>query len=405
MLTVHALQFGLNADSIWIWGVAFSLFDFLGAPGFVFAAGISLSLSVRRKAHRYHASSLYDHRIQRDVWFSSLLLLAIGFAFNLVGRYAQDGIAGIWAWYVLQTIAVLRLVAYYLLKLPRGYRVALAFGVVAATPIVLDFFYGYQAISEVGGVLWHALFHPSFENPPFPFLAYILVGTVVGGALFRQQSQSPALLPLFRRQYVLQMSCTLPAGRHVHTPHEPLHGIAVKAGVILVLASVWLGGLQLTTFDLGFRMISILNTNPWGDVAGVPLFLARNSYASVVFNLGCQLALFGWLHYRAGQKRGPKLRRPSSPASQASRGRRARTRRPLLSELGSLSLTIYLYHHLFVFLFTNQFTTLTIWPAWAGVLILNALLARIWTRKARGRGSVEWAISKLRRLLFTNLGA
>lgn len=359
-IIVHVLYAGLNAQSRWFWGFYYSLFDFVGAPGFVFAAGVSLALAVHRKTQSLECTSPFDRRVQRDVWFSSIFLLLIAFAFNVVGRAGADGFFSFWAWFVLQSVAICRLLAYYSLKWSKLTRVVLALGIIAIAPATFKAASGWAEASEVGRVAYYVLYHPSYENTPIPFLAYALVGTVVG-----------------------ETACGKGSGK-APRPDPELRAILVKCGLILLLSAVWVGGLQLTTYDLGYGMVGVLNTNSSWNVTAIPMMFVRGSYANVVYNLGMQCLFFGFLlslQQRRQRSRPTFLKR-------------------YLTSLGSISLTVYLYHHAFVFLFSRTYDVLTVWTLGLPCFVAITGWAYAWTNKLKRRGTVEWSMNKLRRFLF-----
>ncbi|MHA1733361.1 MAG: heparan-alpha-glucosaminide N-acetyltransferase domain-containing protein [Promethearchaeota archaeon] len=376
IIIVHILYAGLEPGSRWFWGMYFWAMDFAGAPAFLFAAGISLAITVRKKEERYKVGTPLSGKIQSEVWFSSLFILALAIAFNVIGGFDEEGAACAWAWNVLQTIAISRLVSYYSLKSPKKGRVIMALFVVLISPFSLQFFSGQAETSVVGGIAWYVLYHPVYGDTLIPYLAYMVFGTVIGDVIFES--------------YMRERDAHRSHDYHFHAAWNTRDAriLIVKVGFFLIMASIWLGGLQPATTDLGTGMLKTLSTRPGADPPVIHSIFLRGSYTSVIFNLGMECVIFGFLLFISRQTSSRGLR--SGTLS------REAERRNFLATIGSMTLTIYLYHNAFGFLVHHVYTPSTIWLPAIGLILINIVPAYAWARWGRGRGSVEWAIKKLR---------
>ncbi len=278
VLIVHTLYAGLSPESYWLWGAYFWVMDFVGAPGFLFAAGVSLSLTVRKKELLLAEQKITRKDIQKEVWFSSLFILGLAFMFNLIGGYDEMGWQSIWAWNVLQTIAITRIACFYCLRLRRTARLIIAFIIVGAAPLLFSTVSGLSEISHAGGVLYYILFNPSYADTFIPYVAYTLVGTIIGDGLYRHLMEDPS-----------------PA---IHKDPDHLGDFRlflIKIGLLIIMISIWLGAWTTTNDSHGTGIVEILSRNPAWNPVEIPLMFFRASYANVIFNIGMDCTLLGVL--------------------------------------------------------------------------------------------------------------
>ena len=104
--------------------------------------------------------------------------------YNFAIGLAINDITYIWAWNVLQTIAISLILAWPLLKTSKILRIIIAAVLLIVNEILLAFLLPYQGEANFYGVLFHILYNPLDQYALLSFFNALLLGTVIGDVLF-----------------------------------------------------------------------------------------------------------------------------------------------------------------------------------------------------------------------------
>ncbi|GAB4327592.1 MAG: hypothetical protein Kow0069_34530 [Promethearchaeota archaeon] len=356
MFVGHLLDWWLAAPSRWVWALTYATFDCLGAGAFVFVSGVSLQISWRRGRGRGGYWVRFSTRTG--------LIGALGLTYNLLGFFRYWGWAAAWSWFVLQTIAVSRLLAAPLLRTSKTTRIVVTLATFAlATPLRNALLLAKDS-SFLGAVAWHALFNPPHENTIFPFFGSFLAGTVTADVLLDAREVRGK------------------EGRESGTI-TPVRGAFAAAGLLVVVGLIL--GAPLVDWDYGYQLLDLLNRHPNWELPGIPLFLVRNSTAWTFFCTGVQVTVMTVLFTARDLDR---VNRPPG------RG---------LGLFGRYSLTLYVLHHVGYYWFTFSLDHRTVWLPLLACTLAFWLLTRVWDAKFGGKGSLEWAFNEVTRNLERRL--
>ncbi|MEZ6055908.1 MAG: heparan-alpha-glucosaminide N-acetyltransferase domain-containing protein [Planctomycetaceae bacterium] len=290
-----------------------------GAPLFALLSGVSYALWVRGQQRRGKC----DEIISRVSIRRGLFVLGVGFAFNVVVWLPEDT----FNWDVLTLIGVSILLLNLLRRLPRIVSLAMALMAVLISPLLRvladynsyweEMYFQYDmTFSDITiGFLVTGYF------PVFPWIAYSLVGAVVGGCLFEtapvDEQDDPAIGSLFGSP----VESNQPSSRLVWWQVTLVPGIALLAVGLLILGGrAFVPDGLATTYFQGWSMYP-------------------PTICYVTGTLGMSLMMLGALHYSI-DRRLPDEGPPKGLLQTAQ----------LFSQY---SFTIYLLHHI-----------VHIWPLW-----------------------------------------
>lgn len=155
------------------------LSNFYPVPVFFMLTGISLVLSIENKRF----SNINKSEIRKYVFKRSFFILVISyFVFNLIIKGPVSNFYQ--SWDMLQLIGGGSLITYFLLKLSKKFRITVACGIVFLTPFIQILFnydtlhYNYPV---QGGIIANMICAGEF--PIFPWLSFIILGSVIGELL------------------------------------------------------------------------------------------------------------------------------------------------------------------------------------------------------------------------------
>ncbi len=344
MLISHMMFWVKISESWWFWQGIMTL-NVLGGALFLFVAGSSMTLSMRK--HPRAPASIQHLR--------SFIIFGAGLIYNTATAFFTTG-WNIWAYYVLMSIGLARFVGYYVIKLPVWVRcVLIGIIVVVARPLVLTlvgaehFANGNGAlIIPTGGtlssVLGWLLFNQASQNTFFPYFAFFLAGTVYTDLI---------LLPSPEKKRQNLRFCLF-------------------VGAMLMAVGLTWGFIARTPIDLGDRWQIQVFVNTGIFPPDFPEIVSRNSLPWSLWALGTQFFLgIMFLPFEKWAYRQKTLRL-----------------------YGEFSLTIYIFSEV-LYLVSNS-----AWPLWfslinmAGMLYLIGFLCNIWNNRWKGRYSLDWFITQ-----------
>jgi uncharacterized membrane protein len=304
MILNHLIAWWLNTDYMWIHTMAIMIIDPIGASGFLFISGVSIAISYRRRLNQAKVSENYNYRMLRtSYFFRATFIFLIAIFYNIPITVWFRDIRMVWSWFVLLTAAVSLFLAWPLLKTNKLLRIFIAIVIIILQQFVILWLAPYEGSSNIYGKLFHLLYNPSDQDPILTFFPFFLIGTVIGDMMYditygRNKDNDNQNFQ-FKKKPILYV---------------------VIIGIILIISGVLLSFLDFLTITTFFGT-----------------FLERQSFSWIIYSLGIDLVLLSILLF-----------------IEYSRILKIKKSYKFIFYFSYYSLTIYLAHNIFFFLFFNQ---------------------------------------------------
>ena len=184
MFLAHLLDWWLKPEFSTIRDSAHILLDSVGASGFLFISGVSITLSYKNQMYRINSLKTVSYfRVKVSYFIRSFLLLIIALLYNLIIAIAKWDFSWIWTWYVLMTAAFSLMIMWPLFKVPLLIRAILVFVIWLLSNYLYNVLSPFKGNSDVSGVFYYMLFNPYEQDPFINFFSFFLFGTVIGEIL------------------------------------------------------------------------------------------------------------------------------------------------------------------------------------------------------------------------------
>ena len=184
MFLGHLIDWWIKPEFSWLESLTFSVFDPIGASGFLFISGVSIALSYRNRMYRVDVlKELSYSRVKLSYYLRASFLLVIAIIFNLAIALSINSLSWIWTWFVLMTAAFSLLLAWPLFKTSKITRIIISFSIWVLNQFIYTTLTPYQNLGNFQGVLYHILYNDFSQDPLLLFFPFFLFGTVVGDVI------------------------------------------------------------------------------------------------------------------------------------------------------------------------------------------------------------------------------
>ncbi|MFX1311698.1 MAG: heparan-alpha-glucosaminide N-acetyltransferase domain-containing protein [Promethearchaeota archaeon] len=333
MILTHLIDWWLKNEYNWLHSLMIMILDPIGASGFLFISGVSISLSLRKRIIKANSSEDYNNRIIRNSYlFRALFVVIIALIYNSTIAIRLFDPSMIWAWFILLTSGVSLFLGWPLLKLSKWYRIIVGLIILIFNQIIFALLLPFEGDSNIHGLLFHIFYHPKNQDPILTFFPFFLFGTVIGDSLFDT----------------------------ILSNNENNGNRAFKNKFLI------------PTLIIGTILIIV------GILFRYPTFLKRESFSWIIYSLGIEIVLISILlifdiFNIVKTKKSYKL----------------------LFYYSYYSLTIYLAHNLLYFLFLEQLNAVNIWFFAAGAFISIGLILRVIYKIWGAKASIKVQIGRL----------
>jgi hypothetical protein len=333
MFLGHLLDWWLEPEFFMIRDTAHMLLDSIGASGFLFISGVSITLSYRNQLYNVTTlKNLTYFRLKVAYFIRCFLLLLIALLYNLIIGISINDLSWVWSWFVLMTVAFSIMFMWLLFKTSIALRIILGFSLWFLSYSLYTILSPSQGISNLSGIIYHILFHPYSQDPFLNFFPFFLFGTIIGEILsssnFAEDTQIVKSYP----------------NKHIFRPFLLIAPLLIFIGIAL----------------------------------NFPDFLKRSSLSWLIYTLGIDIIILMVLLFfeENGLFNTKKNYR-------------------LLFYYSYYSFTVYLSHHLLFFICFNCFNAISIWIAIVITFLLFGLILKqiykLWGWKA----SIKVIIARL----------
>jgi len=185
MIWVHAVGWWLVTSDLWLSFFTIPYIDRTGGPGFIFVAGLSVTLYVRSRRLKAKNSDTYsDQMIKNEYFLRALLLFIFSISINIGVAIMYNDISQIWTWFIILNITVSLFLAWPLLKTSKLTRLVIAMLGWIANYLLFHILSPHEGQFNLFGVLFHFLFNSIEMDPLFFGFSFLLIGTVIGDQIF-----------------------------------------------------------------------------------------------------------------------------------------------------------------------------------------------------------------------------
>ncbi|MFX0010319.1 MAG: heparan-alpha-glucosaminide N-acetyltransferase domain-containing protein [Candidatus Hermodarchaeota archaeon] len=341
MVLYHSVDWWIIVPDRWIIAVLVPILGPLFFTGFLFVSGFSAATVYRKGVNKAATSSNVTIAQIKSVYIMrALLLLVAALLYNTVIAIVINDLTWIWAWNVLQTIAISLLLALPLLRTPMYFRIGLGIGLLILNDVLSPFLLSYRGQLNIYGVLFHILYNPIEQFTIIAYFAMFIFGTVVGDFIF---------------------DFNIIIDKEERT--KKLNGVVLRTLLIV--------GILSTIFGITYRFYD---------------FLDRRSISSLIYSIGTILILFAVLLYlEEFEKIKPK-----------------KSYR-FFFYYSYYSFSIYIAHDILYPLFYRQLNVIIVWFVCIGILTLFTLLLRFLYNRVRSKASLKAQIGFLSLIILNKI--
>ena len=324
MITGHLIDWWIKLEDRWLINILFAFLAPIAATGFMFISGFSAIFSYKRKVANIEDSNGLTMRKVKNIYLiRASLLLIVALLYNTAIAFGIKDLTWIWAWNVLQTIAISFLLGWFFLNTSKSFRILIGVVLLVGNQFISPFLLLYEGQTNIYGLLFYILFHPIEQFTILSYFSIFLLGTVVGDSFFDVNKISD----------------------------QEERKRAIKHVFITPLLLI---GIISVSFGFIFRF---------------PDVISRRTFSSLVFSIGFFLILLSILLFNE-----------EFEIVKTNKSYR------FFFYYSFYSFTIYLAHDSLFFLFFGQLNALTIWIALVGTMFVITLLLKgiykRWGRKA-----------------------
>ncbi|MFW9827833.1 MAG: acyltransferase family protein [Candidatus Thorarchaeota archaeon] len=337
MVLNHLIDWWLIKEFSWVHSVTIMILDPIGASGFLFISGVSITLSYRRRMIKEKNFKKNNSKVLKNSYFlRAFFIFIIAISYNIPIAIYLINPSYIWSWFILLTIAVSMFIMWPLFHTSKTFRLILGLFIIVGNQFLLIFLQPYKGEFNLLGVLYHIFYHNISQDPILTFFPFFLFGTIFGDILFTSYINNNSI----NKKLVLKKKLILPS---------------ILVGISLIFIGV---------------------------IIKFPDFLIRQNVSWIIYSIGIEtlflslLFLFEKFMFLDTKKNFK-----------------------LLFYYSYYSLTVYLSHYLLYFLFFRKLNPFNIWFFILATFILLGLLLRLIYKKFKGNASVKIQISRLSRIL------
>lgn len=323
----------------WIIGGANATFSYITrpfidrtfAPAFMFSAGISTCISYNNRLKKI--SEEYSHHILRNEYILRAVIIGIiGLIYNIFVAIMYLDPSMIWTWFMLFSIGFSLLMAWPLLKTSKMFKITVGLLIIIANEILFWFLVPYIGQINFYGFMYHIFFNSLALDPILESFFFLLIGIVIGELIVEIFNIEDQV----DRRRALKKKLLIPS--------------LIIGGALIIYTSFFI----------------------------FPLFFNNIGFYWIYFSMGICLVLNSVL-----------LTLEEYDIFKTKRSYK------FLFYFSYYSLSVYLFHYIFFFIFMRQLNLFNLFIFIAGTIILNGLLLRFLYNKLGPKFSLKIQIGRI----------
>ena len=366
IILAHSAAVWLDAENRYLYGLLFTLLDFLGPSLFVFLSSLSVIFSIKNKQN-----SLPAKVIRMRIFSRGITVILIATIYNIaslgVENYDIPFPLSLWGWNILMFIGFSQIFSFYALKIPKLYRGIIGIVIVLLSNPIRDLIFvpGLEGGNLIVIGIHYIVIGPNPMVPLLPGLAICFISTIFGEYLYEAMNKG------------------------THDAYVGLFRIFMVWSVILILVGIGFGSQLYNTGSIpggllreypSLALLTPINQQDFFVWTGIPDFLIRGRGFNMLYNLGASLLVISISFYFIDIKK--------------NYGNFVK----MLVYYGKVSLSLFFVHQIFLGLFSRQFGI--------ALFLINNLtyvgfmgfLMYLWMEYANGVGSPEWLMAVMGRM-------
>jgi len=365
IMLAHSAAIWLNSENRYLYGLLFTLLDFLGPSLFVFLSSLSVIFSIRNKKN-----VLPSKVIRMRIFSRGIMIIIIATVYNVASLSIENIYVpfplNLWGWNILMFIGFSQIFSYYALRMTKLSRAIIGIVIILSTNFIRDLIFipGIEAGNIVVIFIHYIVVAPNPMVPLLPGLAICFISTIFGEYLYEAMNKGThdayiGLFRIFMIWSIILISVGIGLGFRLYTSDTILGGVLDYPNIALL--------------DVANGPVSI-------DIPGMPEFLIRGRAQNMVYNLGAALLVISISFYFIDIKKkyGNFVK--------------------MLVYYGKVSLSLFFVHQIFLGMFSWQFGILSFLIMDLTYIGLMGFGMYIWMEFANGVGSPEWLMAAMGRL-------
>ncbi|MFX0056727.1 MAG: hypothetical protein ACFE85_15190 [Candidatus Hodarchaeota archaeon] len=333
MFVGHLQEWWLTDADSWLYYLTFKIVDPIGSSAFIFIAGITTAISIKARFAKAKVSDNYNYQIiRKEYFYRATLIFLIAILYNSIIALSLMNPLWIWTWFVLLTVSISLLMAWYLMKILIIYRMIIGVLIWIIGQLLLLILLPYQNQFNIYGVFFHILYHRLELDIILFFFPFFIFGTIIGELLYKFYNIEDKHL---RRKIIVNK---------------------------FILPIFWFG-ISLIIFGVFFQF---------------PKFLINRSFPWLFYTLGINITLLAIL-----------ITFEEFPLITTEKGLH------FLFYFSYYSLTIYLSHNFLYFIFFEQLNIFNIWIFILITCVITGLMLRMIYKRFGSKLSLKVQIGRL----------
>ncbi|NVM43919.1 MAG: DUF1624 domain-containing protein [Candidatus Lokiarchaeota archaeon] len=368
IILAHSANVWLNDETRYLYGLLFTLLDFLGPSLFVFLSSLSVIFSIKNKQNILPAKV-----IRLRIFSRGIMIILIATIYNIVSL-SIEGVdvpfpLNLWGWNILMFIGFSQIFSFYALKISKLYRGIISIIIVLVSNPIRDFVFvpGLDDGNLITIAIHYIVIGPNPMTPLLPGLAICFISTIFGEYLYEAMNKGThdayvGLFRIFMVWSVLLILIGIGLGYRLYNPDTIIGGhLRFLSPKIVEYPSLGL--------------LSIIQTKI--ALPGIPEFLIRGRGPNMLYNLGAALLVISISFYFIDIKKkyGNFVK--------------------MLVYYGKVSLSLFFIHQLFLSIFDSQFSIMLFLINNLTYIGFMGFLMYIWMEYANGVGSPEWIMAAM----------
>ncbi|MHA1256874.1 MAG: heparan-alpha-glucosaminide N-acetyltransferase domain-containing protein, partial [Promethearchaeota archaeon] len=283
IILAHSAAIWLDSENRYLYGLLFTVLDFLGPSLFVFLSSLSVIFSIKNKQNVLPAKV-----IRMRIFSRGITVILIATIYNIaslsIEGYDVPFPLNLWGWNILMFIGFSQIFSYYALKISKLYRGIIGILIVLFSNPIRDLIFvpGLEGGNLVVIGIHYIVIGPNPMVPLLPGLAICFISTIFGEYLYEAMNKG------------------------THDAYVGLFRIFMDWSIILILVGIGLG-FQLYTPETipggdlreypSLGLLVTINSQDLFKIPGIPEFLIRGRGLNLIYNLGAALLVISISFY------------------------------------------------------------------------------------------------------------
>lgn len=186
MIFGHVSEWWMTHESFVFIHYLICIIDAIGATGFLFISGISLTLSYRSKMSKIESKNdLSYKKLRLNYFLRAIFLFIVGIIYNIVDVIRTGNITLIWNWFILFTLPVSILLAWPLLKYRTEVKLLAAILIIILDQLLYPLLQPFQSLTPHPlNLLYYFLYNGEQLTPIIAYFPFFILGTVAADIIY-----------------------------------------------------------------------------------------------------------------------------------------------------------------------------------------------------------------------------